>query len=212
MNIRVAVIDDHRLVRAGLIALLRDIPDVVVAAEGADGVAAITIAIETPPDVMLLDLAMPGLSGLDALPELRAHAPDMKIIVLSMHQNEEHVLSALQKGAHGYLIKEAAPDELGNALLTVSTGNRWLSGPISAQVIDGYVGRNTQSDQTSLTIRQREVLSLIADGLSTREIAVRLGVSIKTVETHRQQISARLKIRDVAGLVKYALRHGITRA
>lgn len=209
MTIRVAVVDDHTLVRAGLVALLRDIPGVAVVAEGACGADAVRIAAETHPDVLLLDLAMPGMSGIDALPQVCAADAAIKVVVLSMHASEEHVLRALRDGASGYLLKDDAPTELERALQTVFQGGSWLSQALSGKVIGSYARRTSAGGQT-LTGRQMEVLRLIADGSGTRDIANLLGLSVKTVETYRAQIMDRLGIFDVPALVKYALREGLT--
>lgn len=209
MTIRVAVVDDHTLVRAGLVALLRDIPGVAVVAEGACGADAVRIAAETHPDVLLLDLAMPGMSGIDALPQVCAADAAIKVVVLSMHASEEHVLRALRDGASGYLLKDDAPTELERALQTVFQGGSWLSQALSGKVIGSYARRTSAGGQT-LTGRQMEVLRLIADGNGTRDIANLLGLSVKTVETYRAQIMDRLGIFDVPALVKYALREGLT--
>lgn len=209
MTIRVAVVDDHTLVRAGLVALLRDIPGVAVVAEGACGADAVRIAAAVHPDVLLLDLAMPGMSGIDALPQVCAADATIKVVVLSMHASEEHVLRALRDGASGYLLKDDAPTELERALQTVFQGGSWLSQALSGKVIGSYARRTSAGGQT-LTGRQMEVLRLIADGSGTRDIANLLGLSVKTVETYRAQIMERLGIFDVPALVKYALREGLT--
>ena len=208
---RVVLVDDHHLVRAGIAALLADLPDVEVVGEGTSGEAAVRLAMDLMPDVLFLDLVMPGLSGLDALEQIMARQPAQKVIILSMHSSEEHVLHSLHLGAVGYLLKDSAPEELGLALGTVMGGEIWLSAPISKQVIAEYVTRTRPREGSliQLTVRQSQVLKLMAEGKSTRDISELLCLSIKTIETYRAQIMDRLDIHDVAGLVRYAIRQGI---
>lgn len=207
---RILLVDDHALVRAGMRSLLHEIPGVEVVAEAADGAEALRLAAELRPDVVLLDIAMKGMNGLDAAARLREQLPGAKVIVLSMHTSEEYVLLALRAGAAGYLIKDSATSELELALKAVARGETYLSPAISRQVVDGYVQRvGAAAAPDPLTPRQREVLKRIAEGRSTKEIAYELKLSVKTVETHRAQIMERLGIRDVAGLVRYAMRAGL---
>ncbi|HZN86643.1 MAG TPA: response regulator transcription factor [Burkholderiales bacterium] len=207
---RILLVDDHALVRAGMKSLLHEIPGVEVVAEAADGAEALRLAAELRPDVVLLDIAMKGMNGLDAAARLREQLPATKVIVLSMHTSEEYVLLALRAGAAGYLIKDSATSELELALKAVARGETYLSPAISRQVVDGYVQRvGAAATPDPLTPRQREVLKRIAEGRSTKEIAFDLKLSVKTVETHRAQIMERLGIRDVAGLVRYAMRAGL---
>ena len=209
-SLRVLLVDDHALVRAGMRSLLREIEGVEVVAEAADGAEALRLAAEQRPDVVLLDIAMKGMNGLDAAARLREQLPLAKVIVLSMHTSEEYVLLALRAGAAGYLIKDSATAELELALRAVVRGETYLSPAISRQVVDGYVQRvGAAAAPDPLTPRQREVLKRIAEGRSTKEIAYELKLSVKTVETHRAQIMERLGIRDVAGLVRYAMRAGL---
>jgi len=208
--LRVLLVDDHALVRAGMRSLLHEIAGVEVVAEAADGAEALRLAAEVHPDVVLLDIAMKGMNGLDAAARLREQQPGAKVIVLSMHTSEEYVLLALRAGAAGYLIKDSATSELELALKAVMRGETYLSPAISRQVVDGYVQRvGAAAAPDPLTPRQREVLKRIAEGRSTKEIAYELKLSVKTVETHRAQIMERLGIRDVAGLVRYAMRVGL---
>lgn len=208
--LRVLLVDDHSLVRAGMRSLLRDIADVEVVAEASDGAEALAAAERERPDVVLMDIAMKGMNGLEAAARLRERQPAAKVIILSMHTSEEYVLLALRAGAAAYLIKDSATSELELALKSVMRGETYLSPAISRQVVDGYVQRvGVGAGPDPLTPRQREVLKRIAEGRSTKEIAFELNLSVKTVETHRAQIMERLSIRDVAGLVRYAMRAGI---
>ena len=208
--LRVLLVDDHALVRAGMRSLLQDLPDVEVVAEAGHGAEALAIAERERPDVVLMDIAMKGMNGLEAAARLRERLPGVKVIILSMHTSEEYVLLALRAGAAAYLIKDSATSELELALKCVMRGETYLSPAISRQVVDGYVQRvGASAGPEPLTPRQREVLKRIAEGRSTKEIAFELSLSVKTVETHRAQIMERLGIRDVAGLVRYAMRAGL---
>jgi len=209
--VRVLLADDHALVRAGIRALLQDLEGVTVVAETGNGAEVLELARTHRPDVVLLDISMPGSSGLDVSVQLERELPEVRVVVLSMHANEEYVLQALRSGAVGYMLKDSATAELELALKAVMQGETYLSPPISKQVVEGYVQRvgAEQPASEKLTPRQREVLRLIAEGHSTKEIAYRLELSVKTVETHRAQLMERLQIRDIAGLVKYAIRSGL---
>jgi len=210
-SLRVILADDHTLVRAGLRSLIEQMKDVTVVAEANDGHEVLALVSAHHPDVVLMDITMPGMNGFEAALRLKKDDPQVKIIILSMHASEEYVLQALRAGASGYLLKDAAPLELGLALQSVARGETYLSPPISRQVVDGYMQRVGQGEQplALLTGRQREILQLIAEGSSTKEIARKLNLSVKTVETHRAQLMERLDIHDVAGLVRFAVRHGM---
>lgn len=208
--IRVLLADDHALVRAGIRSLLNGMDEVEVVAEASSGEEAIELAASSRPDVVLMDIAMKGITGLEAAARMRARNPEARVVILSMHSGEEYVLQALRAGAAGYLLKDAATGELELALRSVMRGESWLSPAVSRQVVEGYVQRpGGEQAPELLTARQREVLRLVASGKSTKEIAFLLNLSVKTVETHRAQIMDRLGIRDVAGLVRYALRTGL---
>lgn len=209
--VRVVLCEDHTLVRAGISALLSSFRDVEVAGEAGDGREGIALVKKQKPDVVLMDIAMPGLNGLQATARLTKDYPTVKVIVLSMYSNEEYVLQALRAGASGYLLKESATAELRLALDTVARGETYLSPSISKTVIDDYLGRVEASKNPldKLTPRQREILQLIVEGNSTRKIAEILHVSAKTVETHRAQLQERLGIFDVPGLVRFAIRVGM---
>lgn len=208
---RVLLADDHALVRAGIRSLLERMTGIEVVAEASDGREALELAKKQLPNLMLLDIAMAGLNGLEALARATKEFSAVKVIILSMHANEEYVLQALRTGARGYLLKDAAVAELELALRAVNRGEIYLSPRISKRVIDSYLERleNERPLREELTLRQREIVQLIAEGKSTKEIAFLLKVSIKTVEAHRAQLMERLGIHDVAGLVRYAMRVGL---
>jgi DNA-binding NarL/FixJ family response regulator len=210
-RIRVLLADDHNLVRAGLRALLEAMPGVEVVGCVEDGRKAIELARERNPSVALLDIDMPGLNGLEAARRLRAESPQVRVVILSVHDNEEYVRQALRAGAAGYLLKDAAPAELTLALQAVARGETYLSPAISRRVIEDYLrgGPEAPTAFERLTPRQREVLQLIAEGRSTKDIARLLDLGVKTVETHRAALMQALDIHDVAGLVRYAVRHGL---
>ncbi len=209
--IRVLLADDHALVRAGLRELLQKLPGVEVVAEANDGREALALVKSALPNFVLLDITMKGLSGLEAAERIVKDFPGVKVVMLSMHANEEYVLRALRAGVSGYIIKDAAIVELELALKAVMADETYLSPTISRNVIESYLGRTEgkPSSLEQLTPRQREILQLIAEGHSTKEIAFTLKLSVKTVETHRAQLMDRLEIYDVAGLVRYALRVGL---
>jgi DNA-binding NarL/FixJ family response regulator len=208
--IKVVLADDHALVRAGMRSLLGGMAEVQVVGEASSGEEALQLAESERPDVVLMDIAMKGMTGLDAAARMRERQPSVRVIILSMHAGEEYVLQALRAGAVGYLLKDAATGELELALRSVMRGESWFSPAVSRQVVEGYVQRvGGEAAADVLTPRQREVLRLVAGGKSTKEIAYDLNLSVKTVETHRAQIMERLGIRDVAGLVRYALRTGL---
>jgi len=210
-TIRVLLADDHRLVRAGLRALLQSLEGVQVVAEAGSGYEALQLAEQHQPDIVILDIAMEGLNGLEAAARIAKFAPAPRVIILSMYANEEYVRRSLQAGAAGYLLKGAEPAELELALQAVMRGETYLTPAVSKQVVQDYLqgGGVKPGPLRDLTPRQREVLQLIAEGNSTKEIASKLNVSIKTVETHRGELMNRLDIHDVAGLVRYAIRTGL---
>ena len=208
---RVLLADDHTLVRAGLRKLLESMPEVKVVGEADDGLALLALAAELQPDLVLMDIAMAGLNGLEATARLRKTQPGIRVLILSMHQNEEYVRQALRNGAMAYLLKDAAPVELELAILAVLRGETYLSPAISRGVVSDYLQRlhGDAPPAAVLTPRQREVLQLVAEGHSTKDIARRLGLSVKTVDTHRSQLMKQLDIHEVAGLVRYAVRSGL---
>ena len=208
---RILLVDDHTLVRAGIRSLLEGLDCVQEVLEAGDGRAALEMIRFHPPDIVLMDIAMKGLNGVEATRLIKKEFPKIFVIILSMHSSEEYVLHALQAGASGYLLKDAVPVELELALVSVLRGNTYLSPPVSRQIITEYLLRigDGKSDLLLLTPRQREILQLISEGMSTKDIANLLGISVKTVETHRQQIMDRLNIHNIPGLVRFAVREGL---
>lgn len=214
MKTRVLLADDHQLVRAGMRALIDGLPGFEIVGEAADGREVVRLARDDGIDIVVMDLSMPGLNGLDATAYIVKEHPEIRVVILSMHTSENYVLDALRAGARGYVIKDSAPEELERALRAIAAGQRYLSPAISHYLLDDYLrltrgGGDPQKESAQLTPRQREILQLIAEGRSTREIAERLSISIKTVETHRGQIMQRLNVRDVASLTRYAIRLGL---
>lgn len=213
---RVLLADDHALVRAGVRSLLEALPGVEIVAELGDGQAALEALVARKPDIAFLDIAMPGLNGIEIAERASREAPEVRVVILSMHDSSAHVLRALRAGALGYLVKDAAADELPVLLRAVMAGEKYLSPSIAKHVVDGFLQRGAAAEEPGsasvldvLTSRQREILQLVAEGRSTKEVAQLLSLSIKTVEAHRSQIMARLDIHDVAGLVRFAIRTGL---
>ena len=210
-NMRILLADDHTLVRGGIRALLESVPGVEIVAESGDGRQALELIGKHRPDVALLDITMPGLNGLEVANRVAKESPKTRVLILSMHTNETYVAQALQAGVAGYLLKASAVEELPLALKAVARGETYLSPAISRQVVEGFL-RQTEDEpglMTALTPRQREILQLIAEGRSTKEIGADLGVSVKTVATHRAQLMERLGVNDVPSLVRWAIRAGM---
>lgn len=212
--IRVLLADDHTLFRVGIRTLLQQLPGVEVVAEAGEGRDALHLIETHQPEVVFLDIAMPGLNGLEVAAQVAKSWPQVHIVMLSMHATEEYVLQALRVGAAGYVLKTASPAELEFALHAVTRGETYLSPAVSKHLVTEYVKRVGEEPWSPerLTPRQREILQLIAERHSTKEIAQRLRLSVKTVETHRSQLMERLDIHDVAGLVRYAIRSGLVQA
>jgi DNA-binding NarL/FixJ family response regulator len=212
-EVRVLLVDNHTIVRAGLRVLLETLPGLVVVAEASDGREALRLAALHRPDLVLMDIAMPEMNGLEATERLRREFPQIQVVILSMHAHEEYVLQALRLGARGYILKDAGTAELELAIAAVRRGETYLSPAVSRHVIDQYLHRVGGAPEPPpiepLTPRQREVLQLIAEGRTNKEIADVLQISVKTVETHRMQLMQRLGIHDLAGLVRYAVRSGL---
>jgi DNA-binding NarL/FixJ family response regulator len=210
-TIRVLLADDHTLVRAGIRGLLLALPGVEVVAEAGDGHEALRLAEALKPDVILLDIGMPGLNGLEVVARVASLDASIRTVILSIHTSEEYVLRALRAGATGYLLKGSAVSELEIAVRAAARGETYLSPTVSKHVVDEYVSRTgAEADPLAvLTPRQREILQLVAEGQKSKEIAQRLGVSYRTVEAHRTQLMKRLELRDVVGLVRFAVRIGL---
>lgn len=209
-QIRVLLSDQHALVRAGIRALLERIDEVKVVAEGAGGQQTLELIKAFNPNILLLDITMPGFSGLELLKEIVDKFPGMRVIVLTLHDNEEYAALALLAGAAGFISKSGASNELELAIKAVARGEDYLATEISKQATPKYLrGAVSGTFPTVLTARQREVLQMIAEGHATKEIARRLNISVKTVETHRAQTMDRLNIHDVVGLARYAIKIGL---
>jgi DNA-binding NarL/FixJ family response regulator len=210
-HLRLLLVEDHALVRAGMRALLQKIEGIEVVADVGDGWEAIKAVQTDPPDLVLMDIAMPGLNGLDATARIVKESPTTRVILLSMYANEEYLRQALQVGASGYLLKGAELAELELALKTVAKGERYLTPAIVKYAIEAYCEKSEgqAGPLAKLSMRQREILQLIAEGQTTKDIAQRLNLSVKTVETHRAQLMQRLDIHDVPGLVRFSIRVGL---
>ena len=208
---RVLLVDDHSILRAGLASLLRNIEGVEVVAQAGDGIEALELVEAHRPDVVLTDIAMPRMSGLALATRLAETHPEIRVVILSMHADEEYVSEALRVGAAGYLLKDSDTSELEQAFHALTRGQTYLSPGVSPQVMAAYqkAAKGVGSPDDPLSPRQREVLRLIAEGHTTKAIARALGVSVKTVESHRAQLMDRLDIHDVASLVRYAIRIGL---
>ena len=211
MTVRVLLAEDHLLVRAGIRALLGGFSDVEVVGEVTSGIEAIDAVATLAPDVILMDISMHGMNGLEAARRIAQDHAATRVIMVSMHASEDYVARALRAGARGYLTKASAAQELERALRAVMAGDQYIDSHISRAALESYMRRlgDDDDERDVLTARQREILQLIAESLGTKEIAHRLGVSTKTVETHRKQLMERLNIHDVAGLVRYAIRTGV---
>ncbi len=209
--IRVLLADDHELFRAGLRAILLRVEGIEVVGEAGDGREALEMIAQAAPDVLLLDVNMPIMNGLDAAMLVAKQFPEVRVIILSMHASEQYVGQALRAGAAGYLLKDSAPIELETAIRAVARGENYLSPAVSNEVVSAY-RQQTEPAPTSVeqvTPRQREILKLIAEGKTTKEIAKLLGITVRTAETHRMQLMSRLKIHTVAGLVRCAAQAGL---
>ncbi len=211
-KIKVLVADDHTILRQGIKSLLANEEEIEVIGEAKNGREALTIIEETLPDVILMDIAMPGLNGLEATRRIKKRFPRMKVLVLTMYTNEEYIFQILNAGANGYLVKETAFQDLISAIKAVYKNEAFMSPSISKKVINSYIKRAQNDEQEIceiLTTREREILQLIAEGNSSKKIAELLFISPKTVETHRTHIMDKLNIHNRTGLVKYAIRKGI---
>jgi DNA-binding NarL/FixJ family response regulator len=209
--VRILLADDHALVRAGIRSLLEGFEGVAIVGEAHDGREAVALARAMSPNIVLMDISMRELNGIDAAAQIRAEVPQARIVMLSMHATEDFVIRALRAGASGYLVKDSAPLELRMAIDAVMRGEKYISSRVSGALVAGVVEGRPSGAATLdvLTPRQREILQLVAEGKGTKEIAFTLELSVKTVETHRAALMERLAIRDVAGLVVFAIRTGL---
>lgn len=214
--VRVMLVDDHSLVREGLRHVLAATPGVEIIAEAGDGETALKLAAELKPDLVVMDLSMPGLGGLEVTTRLRALLPAVKVLILSVHDHQEYVLGAVRAGAQGYLRKDTSPSELREGLRAVARGESYFSPPVARHLTNAVRGDTEDAGDTAqrlarLTPREREVLAGIAGGETSRAMAARLGISPRTVETYREGLSRKLGIRTVAGLVRFALDAGLVK-
>ena len=212
--IRVLLADDHALMRAGIRALLAEMDDISIAAEASNGREALALAKSCAPNLVIMDISMKELNGIEVTARLREDHPTLPVLILSMHDTEEFVRRALKAGAAGYLVKDSAPLELAMAIAAVTRGETYVSPKVSRHLVSGLTGGAAPgaSSMETLTPRQREILQMIAEGNSTKKIAFALGVSVKTIETHKAALMDRLSIHDVAGLVLYAVRNRLVSA
>lgn len=216
MPIKVLIADDHKIVLDGLVSLINEHRDMNVVGQATDGRSVVTLAMETDPDVVVMDLTMPILNGIDATRMIIQNAPDIRVIALSMHSEKRFIRAALKAGASGYLVKENAFDELVSAIRAVKDSKNYLC-PVATKImmldyLHHIKAEGNFTDRDILTPREREILQLLAEGRKTREIAGDLNVSVKTVETHRKNIMDKLDVRSIAELTRYAIREGIIHA
>jgi DNA-binding NarL/FixJ family response regulator len=208
---RVLLAEDHTLVRAGIRSLLDSFNDIEVIAEAGNGREALKLVRNLEPDVVLMDISMPELNGMEATARITRQFPGVKVLMLSMHNDEEYVAQSLKAGARGYLVKEAATKELEAAISSLMRGEVYVSASVSMSAVNKLMQESGGTALDSLTSRQREILQMVAEGYSTRDIAQRLSLSVKTIETHRTHLMDRLEIRDVPGLVRFAIKAGLIR-
>lgn len=210
MPITVFVADDHAIVREGLVTLLAAQTDIEIVGTAANGRDALGQVLQLMPQVVILDISMPELDGIETTRQIIAASPGTPIVILSMHASAQHVFQALEAGARGYLLKESAGKEVVDAVRTVHTGRRYLSAKIAGIVAEGVSNRSGVSPIESLSKREREILKLVADGLSSVEIGALLHLSPKTVDSYRSRLMQKLRLSDLAGLIKFAIQHGLT--
>jgi DNA-binding NarL/FixJ family response regulator len=213
MSIRILLADDHKIIREGLKSLLQKQSDMEVVEEVRDGVSAVRESEKLCPNIVIMDIGMPDLNGIEATRQIIARVSGVKVVALSMHSDKRFVVEMLKAGASGYLLKDCAFEELVSAIRTVATGHIYLSHRVTGVVVDEYLHNRSGTNSTTfslLTAREREVLQLLAEGNTTKKIAVFLNVSTKTVDAHRKQIMNKLGLRSIAELTKYAIKEGIT--
>jgi DNA-binding NarL/FixJ family response regulator len=213
MTIKILLVDDHKLIREGLCAVIKEQPNMTVVAEADNGRTAVQLAAKFSPNIIVMDISMPGLNGIEATRQIRACGDNSKVIALSMHAGRRTILEMLKAGASGYLLKDCAFDEVINAIEMVASNCTYLSPQITDVFVKDYISRISEEELSTvsiLTAREREVLQLLAEGKKTKDIASVLQVSIKTAEFHRQQIMEKLNIHSIAELIKFAIREGLT--
>jgi len=213
MKIKILLADDHKIIREGLRALIEKQSDMEVAAEAQDGSETVKLARKLSPDIVIMDIGMPGINGIDATRQIVAEDHNIKVIALSMHSDRRFVLQMLKAGASGYLLKDSAFEELVIAIHTIMKKQPYLSPKVTDVVVKEYLHNLSKNESTAfsiLTVREREVLQLIAEGKSTKQIASILNISVKTIETHRQQVMEKVGVHSIAELTKYAIREGLT--
>jgi len=211
MPIRALLAEDHTLVRSGIRALLEGSKEVQVVGEAAEGRQAVDLARQLQPELVLMDIAMPELNGIEATQQIHDASPSTQVLILSMHSTTEHIFRALQAGARGYLLKDSAGTEVVDAVRVVHAGRRYLSQKIASTVLDDYISdRNRASPLDTLSPRERQILQLVAEGKSSVEAAAMLFLSPKTVDTYRSRMMQKLGIGDLPSLVKFAIQHGVT--
>ena len=210
MPITVFVADDHAIVREGLVSLLAAQPDIRVVGTAADGRDTVRQVVKLQPEVVVMDISMPQMNGIEAAREIRLRVPQARVVILSMHSSVEHVFHALEAGAAGYLLKESTAREIVEAVRAAHAGRRYLSPKVAEALADGISRGSATSPLESLSARERQVLQLVAEGHSSAQIAAALNLSPKSVDTYRSRVMQKLHIGDVAGLIKFAIQHGIT--
>lgn len=220
-KIKVLLADDHELVRTGLVKLLEAYKDITVIGEAGDGQEAVEKTKKLNPDVLVIDLSMPKLTGIEATKIIRKECPKVAVLVLTMHQNEEYVYQIFRSGAGGYILKDTGKDELATAIRTVAKGEKFFSPRVSEIMVDGYLRKAVARDESisvkldsidvTLTKREKEILTLVAEGLNNQQIGEKLFISPRTVDTHRTNIMQKLDIHDSANLVKFAIEHGFSK-
>lgn len=212
---RIVIVEDHTILRDGLRALLGSDPDLEVAGEAGDGLDAIKCVEKLAPDLVLMDLSMPRMHGMEAIREIKSRTPETKILVLTVHKNEEYILATFGAGANGYVLKDATHAELMMAIKTVLSGKPYISPAISERVIEGYLeGKKTlrvASSWDTLTSREREILKLVAEGYKNKEIADFLCISVKTAEKHRSNLMRKLNLHNVSAVTAFAIEKGLIR-
>lgn len=210
-SISIIIADDHTVVRRGIRSLLEKVPEFKVLGEAGSGREVLDLLIEKRADVVVMDIGMPVMNGIDATARIREQYPNVRVLILSMHETEEFLLPALRAGCSGYMVKNSVANELEIAIHAVARGDMYLSPRMTRYVLDAYMQQRPQrmGPLNKLTPRQREILQLVAEGQSSPEIASKLSLSLKTIEAHRAQIMSRLQIHDVAGLTRFAIRAGL---